>query len=143
MSWTEAFPQEFRRRRGYDVLPWLPAKSGLPIGEPAQRQRFERDFALTVGELIAENHYAYQKEVANREGLVSIAEAAGPHQRHGDVRQMQGRCDVAMGEFWMPCAHRHPLEIICGRKNEHGLHESHEFSLLNPLSPCEPKTHKP
>ena len=106
VSWTEAFPQEFRRRRGYDVLPWLPVKSGLPIGEPAQRQRFERDFALTVGELIAENHYAYQKEVANREGLVSIAEAAGPHQRHGDVRQMQGRCDVAMGEFWMPCAHR-------------------------------------
>ena len=67
VSWTEAFPQEFRRRRGYDVLPWLPVKSGLPIGEPAQRQRFERDFALTVGELIAENHYAYQKEVANRE----------------------------------------------------------------------------
>ena len=61
---------------------------------------------MTVGELIAENHYAYQKEVANREGLVSIAEAAGPHQRHGDVRQMQGRCDVAMGEFWMPCEHR-------------------------------------
>jgi hypothetical protein len=59
-----------------------------------------------VSELIAENHYAYQKEVANRHGLVSIAEAAGPHQRQGDVRRMQGRCDVAMGEFWMPSGHR-------------------------------------
>ncbi len=106
VSWTDTFPQEFRRRRGYDLLPWLPAKAGLPIGDSAQRQRFERDFALTVGELIAENHYAYQKEVANREGLISIAEAAGPHQRQGDVRQMQGHCDVAMGEVWMPCAHR-------------------------------------
>lgn len=106
VSWTDTFPEEFRARRGYNVLPWLPVKAGVKLGTPGLTARFVRDFAETVGELIAENHYAYQKEVANRHGLVSIAEAAGPHQGQGDVRRMQGRCDVAMGEFWMPSAHR-------------------------------------
>lgn len=106
VSWTDTFAEEFRRRRGYDILPWLPAKAGVRLASEPKRARFLRDFKETVSELIAENHYAYQKEVANRHGLVSIAEAAGPHQRQGDVRRMQGRCDVAMGEFWMPSGHR-------------------------------------
>ena len=106
VSWTDTFAEEFRRRRGYDILPWLPAKAGVRLVSAPKRARFLRDFTETVSELIAENHYAYQKEVANRHGLVSIAEAAGPHQRQGDVRRMQGRCDVAMGEFWMPSGHR-------------------------------------
>ena len=106
VSWTEAFAREFKARRGYDILPWLPVKAGLKIGAPPLRNRFNRDFAETVSELIAENHYAYQKKVANSHGLASIAEAAGPHQRQGDVHRMQGRCDVAMGEFWMPSGHR-------------------------------------
>ena len=106
VSWTDTFAEEFRRRRGYDILPWLPVKAGVRLVAAPKRARFLRDFNETVSELIAENHYAYQKEVANRHGLVSIAEAAGPHQRQGDVRRMQGRCDVAMGEFWMPSGHR-------------------------------------
>ena len=106
VSWTDTFAEEFRRRRGYDILPWLPVKAGVRLVSGPKRARFLRDFNETVSELIAENHYAYQKEVANRHGLISIAEAAGPHQRQGDVRRMQGRCDVAMGEFWMPSGHR-------------------------------------
>jgi len=106
VSWTDTFAEEFRRRRGYEILPWLPVKAGVRLATVPKRARFVRDFNETVSELIAENHYAYQKEVANRHGLISIAEAAGPHQRQGDVRRMQGRCDVAMGEFWMPSGHR-------------------------------------
>ena len=106
VSWTETFASEFLRRRGYDLMPWLMVKAGVRIESAPRRARFQRDFAVTIDELIAENHYAYQKEVANRHGLVAISEAAGPHQHQGDVRRMQSRCDVAMGEFWMPCAHR-------------------------------------
>ena len=105
-SWTETFAADFRRLRGYDPVPWLPVRAGLKIGTPALRDRFLRDFEVTRGELVAENHYAYKRELAHRTGLVSVAEAAGPHQRMGDVRMMQGRCDVAMGEFWMPSDHR-------------------------------------
>ena len=105
-SWTDTFAEDFRRLRGYDPIRWLAAKAGLKVGTAAARAKFLRDFNVTIGELIAENHYAYKRELAHREGLVSIAEAAGPHQKMGDVRMMQGRCDVAMGEFWMPSNHR-------------------------------------
>ena len=65
VSWTNTFAEEFRRRRGYDILPWLPAKAGVRLVSGPKRARFLRDFNETVSELIAENHYAYQKEVAN------------------------------------------------------------------------------
>lgn len=106
VSWTETFAAEFKARRGYDLTQWLPGRCGFIVETEGKTERFNRDYALTISELIAENHYAYQKEVANRHGLVSIAEAAGPHQHQADVRQLIGRCDVAMGEFWMPSAHR-------------------------------------
>ena len=106
VSWTWNFAEEFRRRRGYDFFPMLPAKAGVKMVSAERTQRFTRDWNVTIGELIAENHYAYQKEVANKHGLLSSAEACGPHLHHGDVRTMQGRCDVAMGEFWMPSPHR-------------------------------------
>ena len=105
-SWTPTLADEFRRRRGYDLRKWLAAKAGLKVGTPAARQSFLRDFNETVSELLAENHYAYKTRLAHREGLAHVAEACGPHQTMGDVRRMQGRCDVAMGEFWMPSAHR-------------------------------------
>ena len=106
VSWTQAFPDEFARRRGYAVRPWLPALFGAVLEGAPKTARFQRDFKETVSELIADNHYGYQKEVANRCGLASIAEAAGPHQHQADVVRLSGRCDVSMGEFWMPSAHR-------------------------------------
>ena len=76
MGWTQKFPDEFRSRRGYDVWPALAAKAGA---EMSGRDLMLRDFDETISELFAENHYAYQKEVANRHGLESEAEVrAGP-----------------------------------------------------------------
>ena len=106
INWTWDFAEEFKRRRGYDFLSMLPAKAGVKMVSAERTRQFARDWNVTVGELIAENHYAYQKEVANKHGLLSSAEGCGPHLHHGDPRTMQGRCDVAMGEFWMPSPHR-------------------------------------
>ena len=106
INWTWDFAEEFTRRRGYDFLTMLPAKVGVKMVSAERTRQFLRDWDVTVGELIAENHYAYQKEVANKHGLLSSAEGCGPHLHHGDPRTMQGRCDVAMGEFWMPSPHR-------------------------------------
>ena len=106
VSWTQRFPEEFARRRGYDLRPWLPALAGVVLDGAPKSARFLRDFQETVSELLADNHYAYQREIAHRHGLISISEAAGPHQHQADVLRLSGRCDVSMGEFWMPSAHR-------------------------------------
>lgn len=109
VSWTQSFAEEFSRRRGYDIRPWLPALAGAVLNGMPKTARFRRDFAETISELLAENHYAYQREVAHRHGLVSISEAAGPHQHQADVLRLSGHCDVSMGEFWMPSGHRPEL----------------------------------
>ena len=106
VSWTSTFATEFKCRRGYDIKSWLPALAGVVIDGTPKTARFKRDFNATISELLAENHYAYQREVAVNHGMISIAEAAGPHQHQADVLRLQGRCDVAMGEFWMPNGHR-------------------------------------
>ena len=106
INWTPGFAEEFRKRRGYAFLSMLPVKAGVKMVSAERSRKFTRDWNVTVGELIAENHYAYQKEVANRHGLLSSAEGCGPHLHHGDARMIQGRADVAMGEFWMPSPHR-------------------------------------
>lgn len=106
VSWTETFPADFAKLHGYEITPWLLVKAGVRLETQGKTNRFLRDFKETVSRLVAENHYAYHRLQANRFGLKAICEAAGPHQRQGDVRRMQGRCDVAMGEFWMPSLHR-------------------------------------
>ena len=32
-TWTETFPEEFKKRRGYDLLPYLPVLAGRVIGD--------------------------------------------------------------------------------------------------------------
>lgn len=105
IGWTQRMPEEFLKRRGYPIDRVLLAKAGL-VEDAAEADSLLRDFDETVTELFAENHYAYQKELAHRNGLVSEGEACGPSQHFADARRLQGRCDNATGEFWMPSAHR-------------------------------------
>lgn len=105
-TWTTRFPEEFRQRRGYDILSWLPVLAGHVVGDKGQSARFDRDYRLTISDLFADNHYARHAARAKESGLQFYAEAAGPWQSQTDVLKSLARCDVAMGEFWMPGGHR-------------------------------------
>ena len=65
-DWTPLMPEEFGKRRGYDLTPWLPAMAGLKVGSEEQRKRFNADFRATVTQLFAENYYGYMGELAHR-----------------------------------------------------------------------------
>ncbi|WP_372772704.1 glycosyl hydrolase [Mangrovibacterium sp.] len=105
-NWTKYFAEEFKKRRGYDIVKFLPVLVGTTINSTEESDRFQNDFKLTISDLISENHYEHQRDVAHQHGLQSYAEAAGPHQFQSDLLKCVGRCDVAMGEFWMPSPHR-------------------------------------
>ena len=55
-TWTARLPEEFRARRGYDLMPWLPATAGVVIGSARETEHFLWDFRRTIGELFAENY---------------------------------------------------------------------------------------
>ncbi len=105
-NWTKYFPQEFKKRRGYDIIKYLPVLVDEKIISAEESNQFVNDFDLTISDLISEHHYERQRDVAHQHGLLSYAEAAGPHQFQADLKKCVGRCDVAMGEFWMPSPHR-------------------------------------
>jgi hypothetical protein len=56
-NWTDNMLDEFKKRRGYDARPWLPALTGVVLGSTAGTDRFLWDFRRTIGQLLAENHY--------------------------------------------------------------------------------------
>lgn len=106
MTWTKDFPQEFKRRRGYDLTPYLPVLAGAEVADEATRQRVERDYKLTISDLMADYHYGHLEKLCKENGLILYSEAAGPNLTQADLMKNISRVDVAMGEFWYPSAHR-------------------------------------
>lgn len=105
-NWTKLFPDEFQKRRGYDIKQFLPVLAGRTVENATKSTGFQNDYKQTISDLITDNHYKRQQEVAHANNLHSYAEAAGPHQFQADVFKCIGECDVAMGEFWLPSPHR-------------------------------------
>jgi len=56
MTWTPLMASEFKARRGYDLLAWLPALTGEVIGSSEKTEQFLFDWRETIGELFAENY---------------------------------------------------------------------------------------
>jgi hypothetical protein len=110
ISWTRLFPDEFQKRRGYDLIPYLPIIAGEKMSDSGTRQRILRDYALTISDLIAENHYAHLNKIANDNGLVFYSEAAGPNYDQADLLKTSSRVAMAMAEFWVPSAHRPTMD---------------------------------
>jgi hypothetical protein len=99
MNWTPAFRAEFRRRRGYDLLPYLPVLGGRIIGSRDASNRFLADFRRTVADLIGA-HYALFAERAARHDLGTHPEGGGPHGAPIDALFNLGQASFPQMEFW-------------------------------------------
>ncbi len=105
-NWSEAFAGEFRKRRGYDLLSYLPVVAGKLIGTRDESNRFLADFRKTISDCVAENHYAVFARRAHRYGIGLQPESAGPHAGPFDGLKNYGYSDIMMSEFWSPSPHR-------------------------------------
>ena len=105
-TWTKLFPDEFKKRRGYDLISYLPIVAGVKMSDEDTRTRVLRDYALTISDLIVDNHYARLNELAKDKGLTCYSEAAGPNYDQADLLKTSSKVAMAMAEFWMPSAHR-------------------------------------
>lgn len=98
-NWTPRFREEFRRRRGYDLLPFLPVFAGYVVGSPEISERFLWDVRQTVSELFVENYYGHFASLCRKHGLLFSTEPYG----NGTFDDLAagGRADIPMGEFWI------------------------------------------
>lgn len=100
VNWTSGFREEFRSRRGYDLLPYLPVVAGRIIGSRETSEYFLNDLRRTVGDLIDANHYSVFAEHARSVGLSLHCESGGPHGAPIDALQLLGIDSMPMTEFW-------------------------------------------
>jgi len=97
-NWTEGFREEFQKRRGYDLLPWLPVYAGNIVGSLELSERFLWDLRVTGQELILENHAGHIKEIAQEYGFGLSIE---PYDMNPTADLDLGSlADVPMCEFW-------------------------------------------
>ncbi len=68
-NWSDNFREEFKNRKGYDLLPFLPVYAGQIIGSEEISERFLWDMRVTAQELILENHAEYIKKLGQQYGL--------------------------------------------------------------------------
>lgn len=97
-NWTARMREEFQKRRGYDLLSYLPTMTGRVVGSLETSERFLWDLRKTVSEMVVENYAGHLRELAHQHGLRLTIEAYGSPCDHVPYG---GQCDEPMGEFWV------------------------------------------
>ena len=121
-NWTTDFAEEFRRRRGYDLMPWLPFtmfKTGR-LGDVVsyeygakqspdfshQVQKVRHDFELTKAELLHERYTETFLDWCHSQGVKARAQAYG---RGFFPLESSLGYDIPEGESWTTNYLRHRI----------------------------------
>ncbi|MEJ0089052.1 MAG: glycosyl hydrolase [Limisphaerales bacterium] len=96
-NWTKNFRQEFKQRRGYDLLKYLPTFTGRVVDSPEISERFLWDLRRTIADLFSENYFGHFAELCRQHGLLNAVE---PYTGPFESLQSGAPADVVMGEFW-------------------------------------------
>ena len=113
-NWNEDLPEEFQRRRGYDLVPWLPdllqktgqmgdavanddaVKAGVELADDVQRVRY--DYWITLIELFRERFFEPFLAWCRAQGVQSRVQAYG----HGyDPLESSLLVDIPECETWL------------------------------------------
>jgi hypothetical protein len=100
-NWADDMLEQFRERRAYDALLWLPVLAGRVVESAAASDRFLWDFRKTIGEMMAEAHYGQISASLHQRGLGRYGES---HERFrafiGDGMEVKKTADIPMGAMW-------------------------------------------
>lgn len=118
-NWTPAFRDEFKNRRGYDLLKYLPAMAGMPVASADVSERFLFDVRQTITELVAEKFYGTLAELAHADGFTFTGEAVAPVMLSDGMLHYK-YVDIPMGEFWFKSpTHDKPTDILDATSGGH------------------------
>lgn len=97
-NWTDRMRDEFRRLRGYDLMPYLPALTGLVVDDPETTERFLFDFRRTIADLFAENYSGRMADRLHEHGMALAIEPYG--MGNYNCFTYGQPASLVMGEFW-------------------------------------------
>ena len=100
-NWTDGFDEEFRKRCGYSIYPFLPVLAdGRVVDSYIKSNAFLRDMRKTVSELMAEHYWAVMYELAAEHEITVLGEGSGNQHYLYDPIRYHEQTDYPMGEFW-------------------------------------------
>ena len=99
-NWSSNFAAEFKARRGYDLLPWLPVMAGIPIESAEESERVLRDIRLTINDLVNDVFFATVRDRAHEMGMQFSSESIAPTFVSDGLDHYQ-YSDLPMGEYWL------------------------------------------
>ncbi len=100
-TWSPTMAQEFERRRGYSLLPWMPVLTGCIVGGAEQSEKFLFDWRTTIGELIQENMYENAARIAHKHGMETYFEAHENGRLYlADGMSVKCQADIPMAAMW-------------------------------------------
>ena len=99
-NWSDSFAKEFRTRRGYDLLPYLPLLAGIPMESAERSEEILRDVRTTIAELVVDVFYQVLSDCAKEYDCQFSAECVAPTMVSDGLLHYQ-KVDLPMGEFWL------------------------------------------
>ena len=82
-NWGCRFAEEFKVRRGYDLIPYLPVMAGVPLESASRYEQVQNDIRLTIEELVKEKFFQTFTRLAE-EQYVEVSCAPIPRTDHPD-----------------------------------------------------------
>ncbi len=96
-TWTPKMREQFQSRRGYDVVPWLPALTGRTLRSESETKQFHADFTRTIHDLYRDCYWATPGPIVHQAGMKFVAE---PYSGPWEISEVVKSLDIPTVEFW-------------------------------------------
>lgn len=111
-NWSAGLRDEFKKRRGYDMMPYLPVMAGIPVENVDVSERFLHDLRETLNELVTDVFYNTMAKFAHKHGTLFTGECVAPTMT-SDGMMHNSALDIPMGEFWLNSpSHDKPIDMV-------------------------------
>ena len=108
-NWSKTFANEFRQRRGYNLMPFLPLYAGVAMENGEQ---VLRDVRQTINDLVNDIFFATAKRRAEQYGVQLSSESVAPTMVSDGLEHYR-LVDIPMGEYWLNApTHDKPNDML-------------------------------
>ena len=102
-NWANNLMQEFQKRCGYSLLPWMPVLTGQIVKSSEASEQFLWDFRKTLGEMVVENHYDLLTTLLSERGMKRYSEShESGRALIADGMEVKRTAAVPMAAMWTP-----------------------------------------
>lgn len=101
-TWTANIPAEFKKRRGYDLKPWMPVLAGHILESAEASERFLWDWRKTISELTTENYDLLTEILQKDYGMKGRYTESHEHGRLyiADGMDVKRTANIPMAAIW-------------------------------------------